>query len=145
MRFAGIGLLLSVAGLAFTLHNLDLDDIEAAGKKNKIQLDATPGSNEQFLGRDVHIIGERVVAEGKDEVELVQTGSGSVPYFPRTLSLPASEPSASSPLIAGIDTEDEYTLVGLGIRTVSIFGIEVSQTSHASPHTPPCNNQESAV
>lgn len=129
MRFASIGLLLSVVGLGFTVYNLDLDDIEKAGRKNKIQLDGPPDSNDLFQGRDVHVVGERVVAEGKDgkdELDLVQTGSGSVPYFPRRLYLPASEAAPSSPIITGV-VQDEYTLVGLGIRTVSIFGIEVSR------------------
>lgn len=131
MRFAGIGLLLSVAGLSLILYNLDLDDIEKAGNKGKIQLDASTESNEQFQGRDVHVIGagedKRIIAEGKEETELVQTGSGSVPYFPRRIYLPISADSTESPAIAAnIKTEDEYTLVGLGIRTVTFLGIEVS-------------------
>ena len=141
MRFAGIGLVVSAAGLAITLYNLDLDDIEKAGKKNKIQLEASEESNDKFQGRNVHIIGAgddaRVVAEGKDEIELVQTGSGSVPYFPRRLYLPAPETSSDSPAaIVKLQTEDEYTLVGLGIRTVTFLGIEVSRTVMVAPSDP---------
>lgn len=138
MRFAGIGLLLSVAGLAATLYNLDLDDIEKAGKKNKVLLDAGPGSQEQFEGRDIHIIGagedKRIIAEGEEQTELVQTGSGSVPYFPRKMYLPSSN-SAPGPIVGSapntsanpnnVQNNEEYTLVGLGIRTVSFLSIEV--------------------
>ncbi|GAB7353036.1 hypothetical protein MBLNU459_g3591t2 [Dothideomycetes sp. NU459] len=139
MRFAGIGLLLSVTGLAATVYNLDLDDIEKGSKKNKVLLDAGPGSQEQFQGRDVHIIGagedKRIIAEGKEETELVQTGSGSVPYFPRRMYLPlsgtTSSDSGNAPSTAlspaDLQNNEEYTLVGLGIRTVSFLSIEVSR------------------
>ncbi|KAL1297145.1 hypothetical protein AAFC00_004721 [Neodothiora populina] len=130
MRFAGIGLLLSVAGLSLTIYNLDLDDIEKAGKKNKIQLDASSDANDKFQGRDVHVIGagedKRIIAEGEQETELVQTGSGSVPYFPRRMYLVSSKStSETSSLVQTLQTEDEYTLVGLGIRTVTFLSIEV--------------------
>lgn len=112
-----------------TLYNLDLDEIESSGKKNKVLLDAPPESNATFQGRDIHVIGagedKRIIAEGQEETELVKTGSGSVPYFPRRIHLPASEATATSPGTAPPTQEEEYTLVGLGIRTVTIFGIEV--------------------
>lgn len=142
MRFAGIGLLLSVTGLALTLYNLDLDDIEKAGKKNKDLLDAGPGQ-EQFQGRDVHVIGagedKRIVAEGEDATELVQTGSGSVPFFPRKLYLPSSDSGSSAGAAHNtsanpnnIQNNEEYTLVGLGIRTVTFLSIEVCLPVHFS-------------
>ncbi|KAJ9630986.1 Altered inheritance of mitochondria protein 18 mitochondrial [Taxawa tesnikishii (nom. ined.)] len=138
MRFATIGLLLSVAGLAATLYNIDLDDLEQSGKKNRLQLDAPPTSNEKFQGREVHIIGagdgKRIVAEegkGQGETELVQTGTSSVPYFPRRIYLPSSSSPASSAApnsaanLGNVNNEEEYTLLGLGIRTVSFLRIQV--------------------
>ncbi|KAK3669672.1 Altered inheritance of mitochondria protein 18 mitochondrial [Recurvomyces mirabilis] len=142
MRFAGMGLLLTMGGLAMVLSNLDLDSIEQAEKKRKgIQLDAASEANATFQGKDVHVIGagdsKRIVASGLgEEIELVETGTSSVPHFPRTIYLPASS-SAAAPAVPAasglvVDTaqpgsvtnpldasgQEEYTLVGLGIRTV---------------------------
>ncbi|KAK4637592.1 Altered inheritance of mitochondria protein 18, mitochondrial [Fulvia fulva] len=146
MRFAGIGLLLSIFGLAMVLYNLDLDDMEQAElkRKNKQQLDASDDSNKQFQGKEVEIIGagedKRIVARGPGgEVELVETGTSSVPHFPRTIHLPTSPESAPAKAAAGTDVpglnegtnagniqnQEEYTLLGLGIRTVSFLGIQV--------------------
>lgn len=137
MRFAGMGLLMSIAGLAMILFNLNLDDMERAEQERKqkgvVQLEAPDEANKLFQGRDVHVIGagedKRIVAgDGTNEIELVETGTSSVPHFPRTIFLP---PSASaeqrtvgtsapnSPDNPGnTGNQEEYTLVGLGIRTV---------------------------
>lgn len=77
----------------------------------------------------------KTVIHDADGRELVPTGDGTVPTFPRVLSIDSSSPaSASTPphttsyspnqgqeRIHGV----EYTLVGLGTRTVSMFGIRV--------------------
>ncbi|GAB7341871.1 hypothetical protein MBLNU457_g0188t1 [Dothideomycetes sp. NU457] len=138
MRFAGVGLLLSAAGLAGIIYNVDLDELEKSGKQKKgvHQLDASPDSNEKFQGRSIHVIGagedKRIVAEGEQEIELVETGTSSVPYFPRILHLPSSgsrDAAGITPNTAAnpgnVRNEEEYSLVGLGIRTVSIFSIQV--------------------
>lgn len=52
------------------------------------------------------------VAEKEAGVELVPSGTTSVPAFPKTLRV-------------GEGTGTEYALVGLGIRTVSFLSIEV--------------------
>ena len=58
-------------------------------------------------------------AEGR---ELVPTGDSTVPTFPRLLTV-GTEGAAAEQVVdeGGV----EYTLVGLGARTVSIFGIRV--------------------
>lgn len=154
MRFAGMGLLLSLAGLGTVVWNLDLDDMdqakeEKAKSSGKLQLDASKEGNERFQGKEVHVIGagegKRIFVQGKgqgQDIELVQTGTSSVPHFPRTIYLPASaedDPNASTP-VPGLVTaaqantpvnpgnvtgQEEYTLVGLGIRTVSFLSIQV--------------------
>ncbi|KAM0720403.1 hypothetical protein Q7P37_004539 [Cladosporium fusiforme] len=152
MRFAGMGLLLSVVGLGIVVWNLDLDDMdsmkeEKANTSGKLQLDASSESNARFHGKEVHIIGagegKRIIAQGQgEEIELVETGTSSVPHFPRTIYLPASsqdDPNAATP-VPGLVTaaqanspvnpgnitgQEEYTLVGLGIRTVSFLSIQV--------------------
>lgn len=133
MRFAGMGLLLSIAGLALVISNIDLDSLEQAEKKRKSgqQMDASDEANAQFQGKEVRVIGAgdgaRIVAKaGGEEIELVETGTSSVPHFPKTIFLPTSPESKSNiaalpndPLNTGnIENQEEYTLVGLGIRTV---------------------------
>jgi hypothetical protein len=152
MRFAGMGLFLSLAGLGATVWNLDLDDMdqapeEFARRNGKLQMDASNEANELFHGKKVQIIGagegKRIVAHGQGEdIELVETGTSSVPHFPRTIYLPASSeanPNASTPVPGvvtaaqantpvnpgNITNQEEYTLVGLGIRTVSFLSIQV--------------------
>ncbi|CAK4031546.1 Altered inheritance of mitochondria 18, mitochondrial [Lecanosticta acicola] len=141
MRFAGMGLLLSMFGLAALLYNLDLDSMEQAEAKRRQgqQMDASEDSNRLFQGKEVEIIGagedKRIVARGPGgEVELVETGTSSVPHFPRTIYLPTSPDSVptadpaqpnSSINPGNVDNLEEYTLVGLGIRSVSFLSIQV--------------------
>lgn len=140
IRFSAFGLFFSVAGLAATLYMVDLDELEKKGKNKKTQLDASRSSNDKFHGREVHVIGagdgKRIVAEdaqeGHGETELVETGTSSVPYFPRYMYLPSSANSGTSTAApnsaanpGNIQNEEEYTLVGLGIRKVSFLGIQV--------------------
>lgn len=129
MRFAGMGLLLSIFGMAALIYNLDLDDIEKAEAKRRKgtqQLDASGDANDRFQGREVHVIGagdgKRIVAQGiGEEIELMETGTSSVPHFPRTIYLPTS-----APVVPGSqEKEEQYTLLGLGIRTVSFLSIQV--------------------
>jgi hypothetical protein len=47
----------------------------------------------------------------------VLTGTSSVPHFPKTIRLPTTD-------VPDVE-EAEYTLIGLGIRTVSFLGIQV--------------------
>ncbi|KAK5111002.1 hypothetical protein LTR62_005377 [Meristemomyces frigidus] len=145
MRFAGMGLLLTMGAMAMVLFSLDLDSIEQAEKKRRgVQLDASNDSNMTFQGKEVQVIGtgdsKRIVATGRGEqIELVETGTSSVPHFPRTIYLPssssASSISPSSTDVVGtaqpgwsanplnVGGQEEYTLVGLGIRTV--FWVQV--------------------
>ncbi|GIZ39447.1 hypothetical protein CKM354_000282900 [Cercospora kikuchii] len=146
MRFAGMGLLLTLAGLTITLSNLDLEQMESSEKKRRgQQLDAGDKDDKTFQGKSVTIIGagegKRIVAQGQgEEIELVETGTSSVPHFPRTIYLPTNQESKpkSDPLgniditqpnaganLGNISNQEQYTLVGLGIRTVSFLSIQV--------------------
>ena len=79
--------------------------------------------------------GARVEITGQDhgtEVDQVPTGTSTVPYFPRSIWLPtsgsASDEGKSPALPAGIGAaqeEEEYRLLGLGIRKVSFLRIQV--------------------
>jgi hypothetical protein len=141
-----MGLLLTFFALALTLSNLDLDAMDRAEKQRKgHQMDASDEANRRFQGKEVTIIGagdgKRIVAQGQgEEIELVETGTSSVPHFPRTIYLPTTPESAAKADSEGaisvsqpntglnrgnIDNQEQYTLVGLGIRTVSFLSIQV--------------------
>lgn len=87
---------------------------------------------EEFQGKRVVIAaGDKVIAaptdaenpraSDTDAIELVETGTSYVPYFPRTISLP----NTSSVGPEGFSTESEYQLLGLGIRKVSFLRVQV--------------------
>jgi len=82
--------------------------------------DAPPEANREFQGKPVKVLGggARIVAKDEssgEEVELVSTGTSTVPHFPRTILLPTGDDGR----------KEEYTLLGLGIRTVSFLGVQV--------------------
>ncbi|KAH8178432.1 chalcone isomerase like domain-containing protein [Sarocladium implicatum] len=63
--------------------------------------------------------------------EIVPTGNGTVPFFPRlldvTLPTAPTQQQSANPIAASIDDSDgtQFTLVGLGMRTVTFIGIQV--------------------
>ena len=75
----------------------------------------------------------KVVIHDEDGREIVPTGNGTVPTFPRTIDVPDFTAAAPAPThdvtlavpAATGPTATEYTLVGLGLRTVSFLGIQV--------------------
>lgn len=94
------------------------------------QTDAPRAAADEFQGKKVVVVpGNKVfaaptssdhpMASDVDSVELVETGTSYVPYFPKTIMLPG----ASGP--EGIESEAEYTLLGLGIRKVSFLRVQV--------------------
>ena len=93
-------------------------------------LDAPPSKDRLPLNSGV-----RVQITRKDhggDLGEVPTGTSTIPYFPRTIWMPKSEngrdegKSAALPAGMGVaQEEDEYQLLGLGIRKVSLFRIQV--------------------
>ena len=57
------------------------------------------------------------------EVEQIPTGTSTIPTFPKTIHLSSVAPPAGSTIFSA--DEQEYQLIGLGIRTVSFLGIQV--------------------
>lgn len=137
MRLAGMGLLMSIMGLTAIIYNLDLDQMDksATQQRQGQQMDASGDANQRFQGKEVQVIGvgesKKIVAKGQQDIDLVETGTSSVPHFPRTIYLPTSSESAAkpdlvpSPNTEGVQEQEEYTLVGLGIRSVSFLSIQV--------------------
>ena len=94
-------------------------------------LDAPPNNRTDALtsGAKVEITGK----DHGDDVNKVATGTSTIPYFPRTIWLPISgnarDEGKSAALPAGMGAargeEEEYQLLGLGVRKVSLFRIQV--------------------
>lgn len=92
--------------------------------------DAPRAATDSFQGKKVVIApGDKVIAaptdaenptaSSADTVELIETGTSYVPYFPKTISLPVpTGPEA-------VESEAEYQLLGLGIRKVSFLRVQV--------------------
>lgn len=59
----------------------------------------------------------------QDKVEQVQTGTSTIPTFPKTIELSSLDAPANASLVD--KGKQQYQLVGLGIRTVSFLGIQV--------------------
>ena len=92
--------------------------------------DSPRAATDSFQGKKVVIApGDKVIAapadadhptaSDPDTVELIETGTSYVPYFPKTITLPVpTGPEA-------VESEAEYQLLGLGIRKVSFLRVQV--------------------
>ena len=92
--------------------------------------DSPRAATDSFQGKKVVIApGDKVIAApasadhptatDADVIELVETGTSYVPYFPKTINLPVpAGPEA-------IESEAEFHLLGLGIRKVSLLRVQV--------------------
>ncbi|RMZ77351.1 hypothetical protein DV737_g4416, partial [Chaetothyriales sp. CBS 132003] len=123
-RMATWGFVLCAVGLAGTVFyyqkqqevengKLILKDDAAAAEAKGRQVKFDAGNS--TVAASVVNSGEAPVL-AKDS-NSVPTGTSSVPLFPRTVRL--------TPTGEDADKGDEYQLLGLGIRTVSIFSIQV--------------------
>lgn len=118
------------------------DDASIRPKQAYERLDAPPASGLE------HVEGRPVVVKekpGQPEIkldefghELVPTGTSTIPFFPRNIRVPvtlvhpstnsgdpAATPVSDRPGEGAQPAEEEYTLLGLGIRTVSFLSIQV--------------------
>ncbi|KID75753.1 Altered inheritance of mitochondria protein 18 [Metarhizium brunneum] len=101
--------------------------LDVQGEKDKIAVKCdAPIPTEAFKTE----AGEKrkVVLHDEEGREIVPTGYSVVPAFPRTmeLDLPGAS-TAAGPVAASVANSAgvEYTLVGLGMRTVTFIGIQV--------------------
>jgi hypothetical protein len=82
----------------------------------------------EVLGRERKVVVQKLGEEPEEKVDVVHTGTSTVPTFPRILDFYDDEREALGNGTAPAVLDDrlvEYQLVGLGIRTVSFLGIEV--------------------
>jgi hypothetical protein len=101
-----------VAGIVLT--------VDPSGDKNTLKADS-PSVGDTFQGAKVVVAagGSKLLTQDPagQEIELIPTGNSSVPHFPKTIRLPDISEANSK--------DSEYTLIGLGIRTVSFLSIQV--------------------
>jgi hypothetical protein len=105
--------------------------LKEALAKNRTKLDSSLPSTDPLASADA--ADRKVIVHDDKGREVVPTGNSTVTHFPRTIELPsytADSPEAVSGLVppttVGTTTPlTEYTLVGLGLRTVSFLGIQV--------------------
>jgi hypothetical protein len=138
MKFCAVGIVVCVAAQFFILSLMpspeelkeQAEKVEGSGKGGsgtgggwfpKTQMDTPSGVSERFQGKPVVIAagGQKILAvdeKSGEDVELVPTGTSTIPHFPKTIHLPTSSTSTAT---------EEYTLLGLGIRTVSFLSIQV--------------------
>ena len=148
MLFAGIGLgacVVTQVLLIFTFGDEPQSEESAnsAAKPGAVErLDArSPKEGEPGFpaaAQGVHVVGSKPgvtgVAIDEHGNELVETGNSTIPYFPRTIRLPTTPSTQSTATSAALPAsasanagkqDEEYTLLGHGVRTVSFLGIQV--------------------
>lgn len=120
-NYAALGCIVSILIPMLVVYNIDLEELQ---KKASERTDAPSDVTREFQGKKVVVApgGEKLQAIGEDTIELVETGTSSVPVFPKTIKLPTASGDAGE---VKADKQTEYTLLGLGIRTVSFLGIQV--------------------
>lgn len=101
----------SVAGIIATVYTAF--QLKHALEENATKLDAGPASS----ATSSSLAARKVIVHDKDGNEVVPTGDHTVTEFPRTVEL--------APFKGGDSLPTEYTLVGLGVRTVSFLSIRV--------------------
>ncbi|KAF2403550.1 chalcone isomerase [Trichodelitschia bisporula] len=139
MKLAGAGVVLCVLMQLGIMYMIKLDDPEtiAAGRMEGADEGATLQEKGGEQGREggegvSHMVQGLLPRDRCDELprppaqvpdpNAVPTGTSSVPTFPRTISLPGARGGT-----------EEYTLLGLGIRTVSFLGVQVYVIGHYIP------------
>ncbi|KAL2175218.1 chalcone-flavanone isomerase-domain-containing protein [Thermothelomyces heterothallicus CBS 202.75] len=126
--FLWSGAIAGVLSTIYTAYKLKL----AIEREHK--LDANLPSTDPLAGANA--ADRKVVIHDEEGREMVPTGNSTVPMFPRTLDLPAfttpitstspdATDTAATPTITTPSGMTEYTLVGLGLRTVTFVGLQV--------------------
>ncbi|AEO56653.1 hypothetical protein MYCTH_2314727 [Thermothelomyces thermophilus ATCC 42464] len=123
--FLWSGAIAGVLSTIYTAYKLKL----AIEREHK--LDADLPSTDPLAGANA--ADRKIVIHDEEGREMVPTGNSTVPMFPRTLDLPAfttpitspSPDATATPTITTPSGTTEYTLVGLGLRTVTFVGLQV--------------------
>jgi hypothetical protein len=127
MKYCALGIVIGLAGQFLIVSLMPAPDGNEQGSIwdfyfPKSKTEATEGANERFQGKPVVVAagGQKLLAHDEksgEDLEVVPTGTSTIPHFPKTIYLPSAT--------QGNEEESEYTLLGLGIRTVSFLSIQV--------------------
>lgn len=123
------GILIAIqAWIIFTTDDAASSSQNTHGKE---RLDGPTGTNTTALANAEVIVqtkpGQPTIKLDQSGNEYVETGTSTIPHFPKHISLPSSRTASTSvvtPASSSSD-EDEYTLLGLGVRSVSFLSIQV--------------------
>ncbi|CAG8984121.1 hypothetical protein HYALB_00006224 [Hymenoscyphus albidus] len=119
--YAGAGLILSLVGLWLTAKSVDLPPAKMdSGRRAEDPV--------VVLGRERKVVVQKLGENPEEVVDTVETGTSTVPTFPRILDFFDDDTSVGAGGTAPVKNDDrlvEYQLMGLGIRTVSFLGIQV--------------------
>lgn len=115
---------LDVFGLKEAEKNKQADGSETGTGSGAMKMGGPAGFPSDASGHSV------IRVEGHDGADYVETGSGTIPHFPSTIRLPKRLDTSALNLNPGDEIpasaeEEEYQLLGLGIRTVSFLSIQV--------------------
>ncbi|KIW49231.1 hypothetical protein PV05_10927 [Exophiala xenobiotica] len=115
MKLSGYGIAACTIAIIGTIALYPQDGQNKQDRSKTVQLDAPPS-----------IAGTLDPGSKVADVEQVPTGTSTIPTFPRVIHISTDAPS-STPAAAneGTQSDVEYQLVGLGIRTVSLLSIQV--------------------
>lgn len=116
--FLAAGAMAGVVGIIYTSLKL-WEALEKRGQGAKTKLDAKPPAESFVIDGGNK---RKLVVHDAEGNEIVPTGNGTVPHFPRRLDL---SKASGLPVTAKDDLGTEYQLVGLGVRTVSFLSIQV--------------------
>ncbi|KAK4082382.1 uncharacterized protein Triagg1_2194 [Trichoderma aggressivum f. europaeum] len=117
--------IISFVYTAWKLKNALAEQKDKQKAKVAVKCDAPPIPTETFKTE----AGEKrkIVVHDEDGNVIVPTGNSVVPAFPRTIDVKLPTAREDTSIAASISDKhgSEYTLVGLGVRTVTFIGIQV--------------------
>lgn len=111
-----------MVGLWLTATSIDIP------QNKPTQLDSGRRKDDPLvvLGRERKVVVQKLGEEPEEVVDTVETGTSTIPTFPRILEFfDDSGADAGGVLAQDDDRLVEYQLLGLGIRTVSFLGVQV--------------------
>ena len=111
-----------------TATSIDLDPPNTPpSSATKLDSGRRPDDPMVVLGRERKIVVQKLGEEPEEKVDQVETGTSTVPHFPRVLDFYDDDSEKGTSPGPGMNDDRlvEYQLVGLGIRTVSFLGIQV--------------------
>jgi hypothetical protein len=117
MIYSGLGFVAGMIGIWVLAHSIDLPPPPA-------KLDSRTNDPLVNLGKERKVVVQKLGEEPEENIDVVETGTSTVPTFPRLLEFVDVKSGHADGMTAEAGVA-EYTLLGLGIRTVSFLGIQV--------------------